>query len=232
MSTNFSVAEDGEYSHASDVNQFIAPINSLEDAIPRYAGTTGGNSAAYTAALSPALSAIPAGQIVSVLPHVSNAGSATLNLDGSGAKQILVRGEAMAGGEMVSGFACLLIYSGTAWSLCTGPATGPAGPAGPAGATGPSGGATGPAGPAGADGTPGGPVGPAGAAGATGPTGPAGPTGVGSAGPRGETGSTGPTGPTGATGPAGAAGPTGATGPAGTNLCANCANYIPRSFGG
>ena len=75
---------------------------------------TSGSSNVYAVAPSTALSAYAAGVRVFFEPNHTNTGSSTLNVSARGAKTLkTVYGEALAGGELVSGGVYSAIYDGT-----------------------------------------------------------------------------------------------------------------------
>ena len=79
---------------------------------------TSGSSNAYVLAPSPALGAYAAGNRIIFEPNFTNTASATINVSSLGAKTIkTVYGEALAGGELVSGGIYSAVYDGTDFLL-------------------------------------------------------------------------------------------------------------------
>ena len=120
MGTNFTTVVNGEMSDASQVNQFITPINNLENGSTWCAGWSSGTSSAYTASIFIPLTLVPAGMLVSWIPHVINPGSATFDLNGSGAQPIYYGGRPLIGGELVPGQIILMVSSSGSWTVCSG----------------------------------------------------------------------------------------------------------------
>jgi len=83
---------------------------------------TGGSANAYTAALSPALSALTTGAWVKLKASFSNTGAATLNVNSLGAVAIKKwKDQALEAGDIVSGQCFEVQYDGTNWQLITEP---------------------------------------------------------------------------------------------------------------
>lgn len=81
-------------------------------------GTTGGSANTYTLALSPPLTAYVEGVAVAVKIHAANTGSATININGLGAKNILdSKGNAVLSGKLMANGVYSLRYNGTAFIL-------------------------------------------------------------------------------------------------------------------
>jgi len=80
-----------------------------------WAGVTGGAASAYTAAGTPAPTALVDGLIVSAVIHAASTGASTLNLNSLGAKDILRRdGSAIVAGDLPVNQAVLLVYRASA----------------------------------------------------------------------------------------------------------------------
>ena len=114
--TSFTGVYNGELSDAGQLNQFIAPINNLEQAKPYWGGTSTGSANAQVVATIPVTSAIAAGQILNWIPGYANTGAATLNV-GTGPSPILRGGAALSAGALVVGAAISTVYDGTSWHL-------------------------------------------------------------------------------------------------------------------
>ena len=84
--------------------------------------TSGGSANAQTLTYSVAPAAYVQGQVFSFLAGFSNTGPMTLNVNGLGAKNVVVIGSALAGGEILVGAAIKVGYDGTNFQLlsCSG----------------------------------------------------------------------------------------------------------------
>ncbi len=82
-------------------------------------GVTGGAAQVQTLALSPALTALVAGQTVTFKAGFANTGAApTLNVNGLGAKSIIKRqATALVAGDIALNGFYMVIYNGTSWVL-------------------------------------------------------------------------------------------------------------------
>ncbi|WP_206098847.1 hypothetical protein [Paenibacillus paeoniae] len=81
-------------------------------------GTTAGTGVAYTVTLTPALTAYADGVAVAIKTHVANTGTATLNVNGLGAKSVLdSKGRALIAGKLAASGVYTLRYNGTAFIL-------------------------------------------------------------------------------------------------------------------
>ena len=106
----------------SSTGGFKFPDNSTQTVaasphIGNYAVTTG-SSNVYAVAPSPAIGSYAAGVRVFFEPNHTNTGTATLNVNSLGAKTIkTVYGEALVGGELVSGGIYSVIYDGADFML-------------------------------------------------------------------------------------------------------------------
>jgi len=90
----------------TDLNRSVEPSKRLV-----WAGVTGGSASAYTAAGTPAPTALVDGMIVAMVAHAASTGASTLNLGGLGAKPIERRdGSATAAGDIPIGQPVLLLY--------------------------------------------------------------------------------------------------------------------------
>ena len=82
---------------------------------------TGGNSTTYTCTLDPAITDYATGQQFIVVPHATNGASATLNLNGKGAKALKdTLGNACVAGTLLANQPYLFIYTGTSFFLASG----------------------------------------------------------------------------------------------------------------
>jgi hypothetical protein len=89
----------------------------IQSGVGLYATSTGSGTA-YEVNLNPALSSLTVGQVVHMQAHTPNTGSATLGVDGLGAKTIKkTNGSDLKAGEIISGAACILFYDGTDFQL-------------------------------------------------------------------------------------------------------------------
>lgn len=103
---------------ASGANTDITSITgSAKQVSSVFASTTAGTTAAYTLTNSPALTSLVTGQVIFVVLNAVNAASATLNVDGLGAKPIfsLLTGAAVAAGDLPTAAAVEMYYNGTQW---------------------------------------------------------------------------------------------------------------------
>ena len=103
---------------ASGANTDITSITgAARQASVVIAPTTAGTTSAYTITNSPALASLATGQTIEVAFNAVNAASATLNVDGLGAKSIFSQftGAAVAAGDLPTGIAIKLYYNGTQW---------------------------------------------------------------------------------------------------------------------
>ena len=96
-----------------------ANVEQVQDGEVLYAGTTGGSGDAFTATLSPAISAYATGQYVFIKANRSNTGASTLNLNGVSATAIRKYNgtTALVANDILSGQSYCLQYDGTFWIL-------------------------------------------------------------------------------------------------------------------
>lgn len=80
-------------------------------------GTDVTNTNSYTLTLSPAPTSYSQGMQVSLKITNANTGATTLNVNGLGAKNVLVNGSACVGGEIIAGRTAQLLYDGTQFQL-------------------------------------------------------------------------------------------------------------------
>lgn len=91
----------------------------IQDGTAKYV-TTGGAANAYTATMSPTVTAYVAGQTFRLKASFSNTGSATLNVDSLGAKTLKTRNGGVLGvGAIYSGDVFEVTYDGTDFYLMT-----------------------------------------------------------------------------------------------------------------
>jgi hypothetical protein len=89
-------------------------VGQLQDGAVNYAAATVSSSNVYVATLAPAVTAYGTGLTVNLEFAAINTASATINLNGVGAKTIKdIYGGALIGGELVPGGIMTLIYDGT-----------------------------------------------------------------------------------------------------------------------
>ena len=98
-------------------------INQLEND-SRYIGVPGGASYAttgsanaYVVSTGLSLTALPSFSTFIIRPNFTNTGAATLNVDGLGAKALSRNGQALKGGELVSGRVYTVTYDGTKFQI-------------------------------------------------------------------------------------------------------------------
>ena len=89
-------------------------VGQLQDSAVNYAAATVSSTNVYVATLSPAVAAYTTGMTVHLEFAAINTASATINLNGVGAKTIKdLYGNALIGGELTAGGIMTLIYDGT-----------------------------------------------------------------------------------------------------------------------
>jgi hypothetical protein len=96
-----------------------AALSQVQDSGPLWGATSSGTATAYTITLSPAITAYAAGQRFLFVAHTSNTGTATLNVNGVGAKNIFLASNNTAAGigYIRSGQLCEVVYDGTQFQL-------------------------------------------------------------------------------------------------------------------
>ena len=105
------------YSDDYNIRTKNVKFNDVADAIDgtltrNFGGTTTGTSSTYAVAPSPAWTSYTLGLMITIIPHVANAGSATLNVSGLGPRAIRRSGIAIAADVFVANAAVLLFYNG------------------------------------------------------------------------------------------------------------------------
>tara|TARA_R110000737_G_scaffold9926_7_gene25723 strand:+ start:919 stop:1929 length:1011 start_codon:yes stop_codon:yes gene_type:complete len=89
-------------------------VGQLQDSAVNYAAATVSSTNVYVATLSPAVAAYTTGMTVRLEFAAINTASATINLNGVGAKTIKdLYGNALIGGELTAGGIMTLVYDGT-----------------------------------------------------------------------------------------------------------------------
>lgn len=92
-------------------------LGQLQDGSGTYVVTTG-SSNAYVAAPSPAITSYAAGQEFNIEPNFTNTSSVTINVNALGTKAIVDNnGDALVGGELISGQIYSIQYDGTNFIL-------------------------------------------------------------------------------------------------------------------
>lgn len=103
--------------------QVQTPIASPAD-IQKHAytwATAGGSANAYTATMTPAPASYTAGLVVIMQATFANTGSATLNVNGLGAKTIIKKNsETLLANNIRTGDVCVFVYDGTNFQLVSG----------------------------------------------------------------------------------------------------------------
>ncbi len=79
--------------------------------------TSGGSANAQTLTYATAPAAYVAGQLFSFIAGIANTGAATLNVNGLGARTVLLGGGALTGGELQAGQVVTLAYDGTQFQI-------------------------------------------------------------------------------------------------------------------
>jgi len=112
---NYRITNVAAGTSRSDAGQ----LGQIQDGSVLYGGTSGGAANAQTLTLSPPITAYVAGQRFSFLAGFTNTAAATLNINGSGAKNIFnaATGAAIGAREIVSGRAYEVLYDGTQFLL-------------------------------------------------------------------------------------------------------------------
>lgn len=105
------------YADAFNIRTKNVKFNDVADAIDGtltrgYGGTTTGTSTAYLASPTPAWTAYDTSIAITIIPHVTNTGAATLNVSSLGAKAIKIGGADLPAGALVAGRPTILIYTG------------------------------------------------------------------------------------------------------------------------
>ena len=96
-----------------------AVVSQSQDSTLLWGGTSSGTATAYTITLTPAITAYATGQRFLFVAHTSNTGTATLNVNGVGAKSIfLASNNTSAGiGYIRANQLCEVVYDGTQFQL-------------------------------------------------------------------------------------------------------------------
>lgn len=90
-----------------------------------FCGLAGGTSSALTVSTGKSLTGLMLNQIIGLKTGASaNAGAATLNVDGLGAKAITRNGAALVGGELAANTDIWLQYDGSGWRIIAGKSAG------------------------------------------------------------------------------------------------------------
>lgn len=92
-------------------------FNDVADAIDgsltrSYGGTTTGVVNQYISSPTPSWTSYEPGQLLVIIPHVTNTGASTVNVNGLGAKSIKRAGVDVVTGDLLIGTPTLLVYSG------------------------------------------------------------------------------------------------------------------------
>lgn len=97
-----------------------AKVSQIQDSAYLYAGTTGGTTSAYTATLSPALTAYATGMQIGVKFNAACAATPTLNVNAVAAATIKhLNGNALRANDIAANSFATLMYDGSAWLLLT-----------------------------------------------------------------------------------------------------------------
>ena len=91
--------------------------NAAQESAPRWGGTTGGTSTAFTITPSPAIGAYATGQRFAFVAHVANGAAATLAVNGLTATTIQRQGTALAGNEFKANDIIEVVYNGTNFQI-------------------------------------------------------------------------------------------------------------------
>lgn len=110
------------YSDAYNIRTTSVKFNDIADAIDgvvtrQYGSLTTGTSSAYIANPSPAWESYDASAIIIIIPHVTNAASATIQIspatNGVAAKELRIGGTAIGAGILQAGIPTVLAYTGS-----------------------------------------------------------------------------------------------------------------------
>ena len=91
--------------------------NAAQESPPRWGGTTGGTSTAFTITPSPAIGAYATGQRFAFIAHVANGAAATLAINGLTATTIQRQGTALVGNEFKASDIIEVVYNGTNFQI-------------------------------------------------------------------------------------------------------------------
>lgn len=109
-------ADSGQANCALDSLEIVALVEGF-CRYPINVGTTSGTSSTYTATVSKTIASYDEWELFNVTFHIRNIGSATLNINGLGAKNIYNNGSPLVGSELIAFSETTLIYNGTYFEL-------------------------------------------------------------------------------------------------------------------
>lgn len=93
--------------------KFNDVADAIDDSLTRsYGGTTTGVVNQYISSPTPSWTSYEPGQLLVLIPHVTNTGASTVNVNGLGAKSIKRAGVDVVTGDLLIGTPTLLVYSG------------------------------------------------------------------------------------------------------------------------
>lgn len=99
-----------------------AQISAVQTDALDFALDTSGAANSIVAALNPVINTLTQGMSVVITIANNNTGPSTLNLNGLGAKNIVYKGNALVGGELLAGHNAEFSYNGATWDLMSNPA--------------------------------------------------------------------------------------------------------------
>ena len=118
MGTAFTEINDGDMQDASQVNQFVGPINWIEHGGHEWGGTSTGTATAYAVSVVPATPTLYPGQVVRFVPHISSAGGASsLSINRAAASPLIYRGAILSAGNLLAGVVYTCVFDGSQWHL-------------------------------------------------------------------------------------------------------------------
>lgn len=120
------------YSDNYSIRTKNVKFNDVADAIDGvltrdFGGTTTGTSSVYTVNPTPSWDSYTLGVMITIIPHVANAGGATLNVSGLGPIAIRRNGVSISAGTFVANAAALLFYNGAQFDIIAIDSTTPVG---------------------------------------------------------------------------------------------------------
>lgn len=129
--TTFNNPDPGDVIVDSDVDQFISPVNKLEDGTPFWAADSASGTDNYVVTLDPPVTSYTAGLFLHFSPNTNNTGVATINLNGVGSN-IIKKGDGtvdLEDDDLVADNIYLLVYNGSNFVLVSGGSAGGSGTA-------------------------------------------------------------------------------------------------------
>jgi hypothetical protein len=117
MPTSFQTFNPGDFIEDTHVEQFIIPIQNLENGQPWYGEDTGAANA-FEVDLDPAPTAYVAGMLVHFRAANTNSGAATLDINGLGTKELTKEdGASLIAGDVLADQMVSAIYNGVEFQM-------------------------------------------------------------------------------------------------------------------